>query len=143
MLLNRASGKLIEELKAEQVDARDLVHLALPSGEEASFGRMKPRLRGLAKTRSDVAAYVVCQRKSCLGPLDAQLDARGCRRALIHDAAKRCAQSLEAYPLGDVYDVAASHFLSLCQSFRALLALASDDLVRTGLMTWWPCRICR
>ena len=28
----------------------------------------------------------------------------------------------------DVDDVAASHFLSLCQSFRALLALASDDL---------------
>ena len=49
------------------------------------------------------------------------------RRTLIHDTAKRCAQSLEAYPLGDVDDVAAFHLLSLCPSFRALLALASDD----------------
>ena len=66
------------------------------------------------------------------------------RRTLIHNTAKRCAQSLEACPLGDVDDVAASHFLSLCQSFRALLALASDDMddITNGLMTWWCCGIC-
>ena len=39
------------------------------------------------------------------------------RWTLIHDTAKRCAQSLEAYPLGDVGGAAASHF-----------ALATDDL---------------
>ena len=50
------------------------------------------------------------------------------RRTLIRDAAKRCSQTLEAYPLGEVDDVAAPHFLSLCQSIRALLALASDYL---------------
>ena len=50
------------------------------------------------------------------------------RWTLIHDTAKRCAQSLVAYPLGDVDDAAASHFLSLCQPFRALFALASDHL---------------
>ena len=39
------------------------------------------------------------------------------RWTLIHDTTKRCVQSLEAYPLDDVDDTAASHF-----------ALASDDL---------------
>ena len=41
---------------------------------------------------------------------------------------ERCARSLKAYSLVDLDNVAASHFLMLCQSFRAFLALASDDL---------------
>ena len=65
------------------------------------------------------------RRKSDFGPLDAQLDVR---RTWIHDTAKKCALLLEAYPFGDVDDVAAFHFLSLCETFRALLALASHDL---------------
>ena len=40
-------AKLIEELEAEQGDAEDFVHLALPSVEEASLNPMKPRLRAL------------------------------------------------------------------------------------------------
>ena len=42
--------------------------LSLPSVEDKS-----------AKTRSDVAAVVVDRRKSDLRPLDAQLDAGGCK----------------------------------------------------------------
>ena len=49
VLPNRSVGKLIEDLKAEQGDAEDLVNLALPSVEEASFDPMKPHLRALQR----------------------------------------------------------------------------------------------
>ena len=104
---------------------------------------MKPRLRAWQRHVPMLQLMSCVNEKVVSGLLMPSLMLEDAGRALVHDAAKRCAQSLEAHPRGDVDDVAASHFLSLCQSFRALLALASDDLVRTGLMTWWPCRICR
>ena len=61
MLFNRAVDKLIEKPKAEQGDAEDVVHLAVPS----------------------VAAFIVHRRKSDDGPLDAQLGARGCKADVI------------------------------------------------------------
>ena len=45
---------------------------------------------------------------------------------LIHDTAKRCAQSLQAHPRGDVVDVAASHELVPIDSRVA--RVVSDDL---------------
>ena len=136
MLLNRAVGKVIEELKAEQGDAEDLVHLALPSVEEASFDTMKPRLRALQRLVPMLQHFSWIEEKVISGLLMPSLMLEDARRTLIHDTAKRCAQSLEAYPLGDVDDVAVSHFLSLCQSFRALLAFSSDeDLSLAGTRT--------
>ena len=89
---------------------------------------MKPRLRALKRQvpMSQLLSWIDV--KVISGLLTCSLVLEDARRTLVHDTAKGCAQALEAYPPGDVDEVAASHFLSLCQSFRALLALASDDL---------------
>ena len=63
MVVNRAVDKLIEKLKADQGNAEDLVHLALPSVEEAPFDSNEAALQGFAKTSSDVAVFVVDRRK--------------------------------------------------------------------------------
>ena len=101
------------------------MHLTLPSSEEASSDPMKPHLRALQR-------HVPMLQISGLLMPSFMLEAA--RRKLITDT-KRCALSLEAHTLGDVGGVAASHFLSLRLSFRALLALASDDLddIKNGL----------
>ena len=49
MVVNHAVDRLIEELKVQQGKAEDLVHLALPSVEEASFEPMKPRFKALQR----------------------------------------------------------------------------------------------
>ena len=125
MFFDRAVGGLIEEFSAKQGNAEDLVHLTLPSVEEASFDPMTPRLRFFAKTSFDVVGLVLDRLRMIPMPSLMFDDAR---RTLIHDTAKRCVLSQGAHPLRDVDDVTASHFFSLCQTFRALLALASDDL---------------
>ena len=56
------------------------------------------------------------------------------RRPLIHDTAKRCAMSLEAYHLVMLM----CHFLSFARCSR--WPLPTWTASRTGLMIWWPCR---
>ena len=79
MLLNHVVHKLIEELEAEQGDAVDLVRLALPSVEEASFDPMKQCLRALQRQAPMLQLLSWDRRKSDLGPFDTKLDARGCK----------------------------------------------------------------
>ena len=141
--VNCAVDKLIEELKAEQGDAEDLVHLTLSSVEEASLDPMKPRMRALQIQVPMLQLLTWIDETAISGLLmpslmleDADVDPR--------HGEEMCA--VAGGPLGDVDDVAASHFLRMCHSFRALLAsrwrLTTWTISRTGLMTWWPCRIC-
>ena len=126
--VNLAVDKLIEELKAEQRDVVDLVHMTLSSVEKAPFDPLKACLRALQSQARmlQLSPWIDAKVISALSLPSLMLE--DAKRTLINDTAKKCALSLVAYPLGDVGDVAASHFLSLCQSFRALLALASDDV---------------
>ena len=93
---NRALYKLIEELKAEQCDAEDLVHIALQGVEEASFDHMKPRLRALKRQVPMSQLVSWTDVKVISGLLTSSLVLEDARRTLVHDTAKRCAQSLEA-----------------------------------------------
>ena len=79
MLLNRAVDKLIEEPKAEQGDVVDFVHVP-PAERRGSAGRsIEATFEGFTEPNSDVAALLGGSTKTDLGPLDAQLDARGCK----------------------------------------------------------------
>ena len=118
-LLSRAIDKLVEELKPEQSDEEDLVHFVLPSVEEKSLDPMKPRLRAVIRQVPMLQLLSEIDEKVISGLLMPSLMLEDAKRTLIDSTAT----SLEACPLGDVHDVAASD-----QSFRSLLALASGDL---------------
>ena len=88
MLLNRSFGELIEELKAEQSTVADFVHMILRASRKRP-SILEAVLEGFAEPRSAVAAHVVVRRKSYLGPLDAHLDAGGCKDRLLINATTR------------------------------------------------------
>ena len=96
VLVNRAVDKLIEELKAEQHDAVDLVHMTLSSVEKASFDPLKPCLRALQSQARmlQLSPWMDVKVISALSLPSLMLE--DAKRTLINDTAKRCALSLGA-----------------------------------------------